>query len=101
MPVCDALCPYHVLLYRERLLSALATKIRPNRLQTLLPISTCAANQWYLEYGEEEWRHKSEKCLAQMNTYHEAGCTLFPRTLVRSVSCSPVPSFEICATLLR
>ncbi|GAA5804279.1 hypothetical protein HPULCUR_009766 [Helicostylum pulchrum] len=26
-------------------------------------------DQWYIDYGEEEWLAKTKKCLAQMNTY--------------------------------
>ncbi|XP_054257041.1 leucine--tRNA ligase, cytoplasmic-like [Macrosteles quadrilineatus] len=28
-------------------------------------------NQWYLDYGEPSWKAKAEKCLENMNTYHE------------------------------
>ncbi|KAG1249664.1 hypothetical protein G6F68_013207 [Rhizopus microsporus] len=26
-------------------------------------------DQWYIDYGEEEWKAKTKKCLSQMNTY--------------------------------
>lgn len=28
-------------------------------------------NQWYLDYGEPTWKAKAEKCLGNLNTYHE------------------------------
>lgn len=28
-------------------------------------------NQWYLNYGEDEWRAQAEKALDKMNTYHD------------------------------
>lgn len=28
-------------------------------------------NQWYLNYGEPVWKAKAEKCLENMNTYHD------------------------------
>lgn len=28
-------------------------------------------DQWYIDYGEADWRQKTEKCLSQMNTYGE------------------------------
>eukprot|EP00033_Pygsuia_biforma_P000556 GCRY01000655.1.p1 GENE.GCRY01000655.1~~GCRY01000655.1.p1 ORF type:complete len:1099 (-),score=454.66 GCRY01000655.1:972-4202(-) len=31
----------------------------------------CLADQWYLNYGEEEWKKKGEKCLEGMRTYHD------------------------------
>lgn len=28
-------------------------------------------NQWYIDYGNEEWKSEAKKCLDGMNTYHE------------------------------
>ncbi|KAL3267329.1 hypothetical protein HHI36_011460 [Cryptolaemus montrouzieri] len=28
-------------------------------------------DQWYLSYGEESWKKQAEKCLSNMNTYHD------------------------------
>lgn len=28
-------------------------------------------DQWYLDYGEEKWKKQAEKCLDQINTYHD------------------------------
>lgn len=28
-------------------------------------------NQWYLDYGNEDWKAQARKCLDNMNTYHE------------------------------
>ncbi|XP_068628221.1 leucine--tRNA ligase, cytoplasmic [Battus philenor] len=38
-------------------------------------------NQWYLVYGEEEWKSQAEKALAAMNTYHEEVRKNFQATL--------------------
>lgn len=28
-------------------------------------------DQWYLDYGDEEWKEKTRQCLSNLNTYHE------------------------------
>lgn len=38
-------------------------------------------DQWYLEYGEEEWRKLAVECLAKMETYHEETRRAFEHTL--------------------
>ena len=38
-------------------------------------------DQWYLKYGEEEWKEKTEKCLSEMNCYHEEVSRNFSSTL--------------------
>ncbi len=47
-------------------------------------------DQWYLEYGEEQWRARAEKCLANMNTYHDEARRAFESTLgwLRQWACS-------------
>ena len=47
-------------------------------------------DQWYLEYGEEGWRQKAEKCLANMNTFHKESRAAFEHTLswLRQWACS-------------
>ncbi|KAI8915922.1 hypothetical protein EDD86DRAFT_197193 [Gorgonomyces haynaldii] len=37
--------------------------------------------QWYMDYGEESWKAKAKKCLAQMNTYSEETRNAFSKTL--------------------
>lgn len=38
-------------------------------------------NQWYLDYGNEEWKSQVEKALAAMNTYHDEVRKNFQATL--------------------
>lgn len=38
-------------------------------------------NQWYLDYGNEEWKVQAEKALAAMNTYHDEARKNFQVTL--------------------
>ncbi|XP_052738186.1 leucine--tRNA ligase, cytoplasmic [Bicyclus anynana] len=38
-------------------------------------------NQWYLDYGDEEWTVQAEKALAAMNTYHDEVRKNFQTTL--------------------
>ncbi|KAF7730873.1 cytosolic leucyl tRNA synthetase [Apophysomyces ossiformis] len=38
-------------------------------------------DQWYLDYGEEEWKQKTKKCLAQMETYAPETRHQFEQTL--------------------
>lgn len=38
-------------------------------------------NQWYLDYGNEEWKEQARKCLDSMNTYHEEVRRNFNATL--------------------
>ena len=38
-------------------------------------------DQWFLEYGEPVWREQTEKCLEQMNTYHDEVRKNFTSTL--------------------
>lgn len=38
-------------------------------------------NQWYLDYGNEEWKAQAEKALAAMNTYHDEVKKNFQATL--------------------
>ncbi|KAL0884166.1 hypothetical protein ABMA27_016174 [Loxostege sticticalis] len=38
-------------------------------------------NQWYLDYGNEEWKGQAEKALAAMNTYHDEVRKNFQATL--------------------
>ena len=47
-------------------------------------------DQWYLEYGEDAWRERSEKCLEGMVTYHEEARKAFQHTLgwLRQWACS-------------
>lgn len=47
-------------------------------------------DQWYLEYGEEEWRRLALDCLARMETYHEETRHAFEGTLgwLRQWACS-------------
>ena len=47
-------------------------------------------DQWYLEYGEDQWRERSERCLAEMNTYHDEARRAFQHTLgwLRQWACS-------------
>ena len=47
-------------------------------------------DQWYLEYGEEQWLEKSRKCLEQMHTYHDESRRAFEGTLgwLRQWACS-------------
>jgi len=47
-------------------------------------------DQWYLEYGEEAWRARADRCLASMNTYHPEARRAFEHTLgwLRQWACS-------------
>lgn len=47
-------------------------------------------DQWYLEYGEESWKARAEKCLENMNCYHEETRNAFQHTLgwLRQWACS-------------
>ena len=47
-------------------------------------------DQWYLEYGEDAWRERSEKCLEGMVTYHDEARKAFQHTLgwLRQWACS-------------
>ncbi|RIA97593.1 leucine-tRNA ligase, partial [Glomus cerebriforme] len=38
-------------------------------------------DQWYLDYGEEEWKKLAEKCLKQLNTYGPESRHQFEQTL--------------------
>ncbi|EPZ31038.1 leucyl-tRNA synthetase [Rozella allomycis CSF55] len=38
-------------------------------------------DQWYVDYGEEEWRKQTEECLRGMNCYHEETRNKFISTL--------------------
>ncbi|CAG8696973.1 1704_t:CDS:2, partial [Scutellospora calospora] len=38
-------------------------------------------DQWYLDYGEEEWRKQAEKCLEKLNTYGSETRHQFEQTL--------------------
>lgn len=38
-------------------------------------------DQWYLDYGTDEWKAQAEKCLAEMNTYHDEVRKNFQATL--------------------
>lgn len=38
-------------------------------------------NQWYLDYGNEEWKAQAEKALAAINTYHDEVRKNFQATL--------------------
>ncbi|PIA61472.1 hypothetical protein AQUCO_00300759v1 [Aquilegia coerulea] len=38
-------------------------------------------DQWYITYGEQEWREMAEKCLKEMNLYHEETRHGFEHTL--------------------
>ncbi|GBG67828.1 hypothetical protein CBR_g949 [Chara braunii] len=38
-------------------------------------------DQWYLTYGESEWKALTEKCLAKMNLYHEETRNMFGHTM--------------------
>ncbi|KAG6401905.1 hypothetical protein SASPL_138773 [Salvia splendens] len=38
-------------------------------------------DQWYITYGEEEWKKAAEECLAGMNLYSEEACHAFEHTL--------------------
>lgn len=38
-------------------------------------------NQWYLDYGEPEWRSKAEYAVDDMNSYHEEVKKNFKATL--------------------
>ncbi|KAI7877197.1 leucyl-tRNA synthetase [Lichtheimia hyalospora FSU 10163] len=38
-------------------------------------------DQWYLDYGEAEWKAQTEKCLAQMNTFNNETRNQFQGTL--------------------
>ncbi|CAG8679942.1 42317_t:CDS:10 [Gigaspora margarita] len=38
-------------------------------------------DQWYLDYGEEEWRKQAEKCLEKMNTFGNETRHQFEQTL--------------------
>lgn len=38
-------------------------------------------DQWYLDYGEAEWKAQTEKCLAQMETFHNETRNQFQGTL--------------------
>lgn len=38
-------------------------------------------DQWYLTYGEQEWKEATQKCLAQMETYDPAAKHSFEHTL--------------------
>ena len=39
-------------------------------------------DQWYLDYGEKEWRAITEKCLANMECFHDEVRTGFSRSVV-------------------
>jgi leucyl-tRNA synthetase len=41
----------------------------------------CLTDQWYLNYGEEEWKAKAESCLSRMETYHTETRHGFEKTL--------------------
>lgn len=47
-------------------------------------------DQWYLEYGEDAWKEVTEKCLENMNTYHDESRKNFEHTLgwLRQWACS-------------
>ena len=47
-------------------------------------------DQWYLEYGEDAWKARAEKCLANMNCYHDEARNSFQHTLswLRQWACS-------------
>ena len=47
-------------------------------------------DQWYLEYGEESWKLRADKCLENMNCYHEEARNGFIHTLgwLRQWACS-------------
>ena len=47
-------------------------------------------DQWYLEYGEDAWKAKAEKCLENMNCYHDEARHSFEHTLgwLRQWACS-------------
>jgi leucyl-tRNA synthetase len=47
-------------------------------------------DQWYLDYGEEVWRNKTEECLAKMECYSDDVRNNFERTLawLREHACS-------------
>ena len=47
-------------------------------------------DQWYLEYGEESWKARCDKCLAGMETYHDEARKAFEHTLgwLRQWACS-------------
>lgn len=38
-------------------------------------------DQWYITYGEQEWKESTQKCLAQMETYDQAAKHAFEHTL--------------------
>jgi leucyl-tRNA synthetase len=38
-------------------------------------------DQWYITYGEAEWKQKAEKCLENMNTFCSETCNGFEHTL--------------------
>ncbi|KAI8440512.1 hypothetical protein MSG28_001770 [Choristoneura fumiferana] len=38
-------------------------------------------DQWYLDYGTDEWKAQAEKCLAEINTYHDEVRKNFQATL--------------------
>ncbi|KAJ3197083.1 cytosolic leucyl tRNA synthetase [Irineochytrium annulatum] len=39
------------------------------------------ADQWYIDYGEEEWRATTERCLAKMDTFAQETRNAFEKTL--------------------
>lgn len=41
----------------------------------------CLTDQWYITYGEEEWRQLAGDCLARMNLYHDEARNQFEKTL--------------------
>ncbi|KAI3849820.1 hypothetical protein MKW98_026734 [Papaver atlanticum] len=38
-------------------------------------------DQWYITYGEEEWRKTAEECLSEMKLYHDETRNVFDHTL--------------------
>ncbi|KAI3647532.1 hypothetical protein MP228_007753 [Amoeboaphelidium protococcarum] len=50
----------------------------------------CHMDQWYLNYGEEEWKNAAMECLKSMNTYQEETRSGFAKTLdwLREWACS-------------
>ena len=41
----------------------------------------CLTDQWYLNYGEEEWRKEAKKCLDKMEVFHDETLHNFNHTL--------------------
>lgn len=50
----------------------------------------CLTDQWYLNYGENDWKADALKCLAGMNLFHEEVRNNFTKTLdwLREWACS-------------